>query len=97
MDSAKFDNIIRSIARSMAVDDEYLFEELRSEMHLAILDIAAGKQDAYYIVSAKNKAIDYFRARGRRMAIETISLEQIRASGIQIDTNGNIYFPPKKK
>lgn len=96
-DSTEFDKGIRAIARKLSNGDSFLAEELRSEMHIAILNMEAGQEKGYYFRAAKNKAIDYLRSRARNYSyaasFKHISLEVMQAAGFQIDTEGKVYAP----
>ena len=96
-DTMEYDKEIQSIARWLTRGDTFLAEELRSEMHIAIMDMEAGKPKSFYLRVAKCRAIDYLRSRARHYsygdAIKHVSLEAIRTAGYQIDTDGNVYKP----
>ena len=96
-DSMEYDKELRAIARWLSRGDRFLAEELRSEMHIAILNMEAGKAKPFYLRVAKCRAIDYLRSRARNYsyggAIKHISLEAMTDAGFQIDTERNVYAP----
>lgn len=96
-DSAEYDKKIQSIARWLSRNDKFLAEELRSEMHIAIMNMEAGKTKQTYLRAARYKAIDYLRSRARNYsydgAIKHISLEAMTEAGFQIDTDKNVHAP----
>jgi DNA-directed RNA polymerase specialized sigma24 family protein len=93
----KFDEGIKKIARKLSRGDRFLAEELRNEMHVALLKMEEGYQMSYYFRAAKNKAIDYIKSRARNYSycniIKHISVEFMEESGFQIDSDGNVYTP----
>ncbi len=97
-DTMGFDKEIQAIAGWLTRGDRFLAEELRSEMHIAIMNMEEGKPRSFYLRVAKCRAIDYLRSRSRHYsyggAIKHVSLQSIRTAGYQIDTDGNVY-PPK--
>ena len=96
-DSTKYDRGIRAIARKLSNGNVFLAEELRSEMHIAILNMESGRDNGYYYRAAKNKAIDYLKSKARNYSygdvIKHISLEAMEDAGFQIDAEGNMYTP----
>ena len=96
-DSMEYDKGIQKIARRLCKGDRFLAEELRSEMHIAILNLEPGRDKAFYLHVAKCRAIDYLRSRLRNYsyagAVKHISLEAMEDIGFQIDTEGNVYAP----
>lgn len=96
-DSMPYDRGIRLIARRLSHGDRFLAEELRSEMHIAILDLEPGQDIAFCFRVAKCRAIDYLRSRARNYsysgAVTHISLESMEEAGFQIDTAGQVYAP----
>ena len=96
-DSLEYDKGIQAIARRLSNGDNFLAEELRSEMHIAILSMEEGQDKSYYFRAAKNKAIDYIRSKARNYSyganFKHISLEAMTESGFQIDSEGNFYAP----
>lgn len=96
-DSIEYDKKIKAIAGWLARGDKFLAEELQSEMHIAIMNMEAGKPMSFYLRVAKCRAIDYLRSRARHYsyggAIKHVSLEAIKEAGFQIDTDGNVYTP----
>lgn len=96
-DTAEYGKEIQSIARWLSRGDTFLAEELRNEMHIAIMNMEAGKPKSFYLRVAKCKAIDYLRSRARHYSyggvVKHVSLEAIRKAGYQIDTEGNVYTP----
>ncbi len=96
-DTMEFDNEIKAISGWLARGDKFLAEELRSEMHIAIINMEGGKPRPFYLRVAKCRAIDYLRSRARHYsygdAIKHVSLQAIRKAGYQIDTEGNVYTP----
>jgi DNA-directed RNA polymerase specialized sigma24 family protein len=96
-DSMEFDKGIQAIARKLSNGDRFLAEELRSEMHIAILNMQEGQNKGYYFRAAKNKAIDYLRSRARNYSyaavIKHISLDAMTEAGFQVDSDGKIYTP----
>ena len=100
-DSSEFDEGFQAIARKLSNGDRSLAEELRSEMHIAVLSMETGRDRAYYFRAAKNKAIDYIKSKARNYSygdlIKHISLEAMEEAGFQIDTDGNVYIPENYK
>ena len=100
-DSIEFDEGFQAIAGRLSNGDRFLAEELRSEMHIAILSMETGRDKGYYFRAAKNKAIDYLKSKARNYSygdlIKHISLEAMEEAGFQIDTDGNIYAPENYK
>jgi len=98
-DSRGYDKGIQAIARKLSRGDKFLAEELRNEMHIAILNMERGHEAGYYFRAAKNKAIDYIKSKARnysyRNATKHISLEAMEETGFQIDAEGNIYAPQR--
>jgi len=96
-DSIGYDREIQSITRWLSRGDKFLAEELRSEMHIAIMNMEAGKPKHVYLRAARYRAIDYLRSRARNYsyggAIKHISLEAMTDAGVQIDTDRNVYAP----
>ena len=96
-DSIEYDRGIRAIARKLSNGDVFLAEELRSEMHIAILNMESGRDNGYYYRAAKNKAIDYLKSKARNYSycdiIKHVSLEAMEDAGFQIDAEGNVYTP----
>ena len=96
-DSMKYDRDIQIVARWLARGDRFLAEELRSEMHIAMLNMERDRDKAFCMRVAKCKAIDYLRSRARNYsyggAFKHISLEALGDAGFQIDTDGNVYAP----
>ena len=97
MRSEKFDAGIWAIARKLSYGDRFLAEELRDEMHVAILEMQEGQEEGYYFRSAKNKAIDYIKSKKNNYSygnvVKHISLEAMMVAGIQIDTDGVLSYP----
>ena len=98
-DSSEFDEGFQAIAKKLSNGDHFLAEELRSEMHIAVLSMETGRDKAYYFRAAKNKAIDYIKSKARNYSygdfIKHISLDAMEDAGFQIDTEGNVYAPEK--
>jgi len=98
-DSARFDEGFQAIARKLSNGDNFLAEELRSEMHIAVLNMEIGRENAYYFRAAKNKAIDYVKSKARNYSYENmvkhVSLDAMKDAGFQIDIDGNVYAPEK--
>jgi len=98
-DSTEFDEGFQAIARKLSNGDRFLAEELRSEMHIAVLSMEIGRDKAYYFRAAKYKAIDYIKSKARNYSygdlIKHISLDAMEDAGFQIDTEGNVYAPEK--
>lgn len=98
-DSSEFDEGFQAIAKKLSNGDHFLAEELRSEMHIAVLSMETGRDKAYYFRAAKNKAIDYLKSKARNYSygdlIKHISLDAMEDAGFQIDTEGNVYAPEK--
>jgi len=96
-----YDKEIRKIAQRLCNGDKILAEELRSEMYTAILTSEAGKSKALYLREARCRAIDYLRSRARNYSykgvIKHISLEAMKESGFQIDTEGKVYPPSERR
>lgn len=98
-DSVEFDEGFQAIARKLSNGDSLLAEELRSEMHIAVLSMETGRDKGYYFRAAKNKAIDYLKSKARNYSygdlVKHISLDAMKDAGFQIDTEGNVYAPEK--
>ena len=96
-DSTIYDEDIRRIAKWLSNGDLFLAEELRSEMHIAVLGMEAGKDKSIYLRVAKFRAIDYLRSRSMNYSYagvyRHISLEAMERAGFQIDTDMNVYSP----
>ena len=96
-DSIEYDREIKSMARWLSRGDEFLAEELRNEMHIAIMNMEAGKAKHVYLRAARYRAIDYLRSRARNYSyagtVKHISLEAMTEAGFQIDTDKNVYAP----
>ena len=96
-DSMIYDKEIRMLARRLCKSDKFLAEEVRSEMHIAMLNLEEGQDKAFYLWVAKCRAIDYLRSKAKNYsyggAVEHISLEAMREAGFQIDTERNVYEP----
>ncbi|MFC1716463.1 hypothetical protein ACFL6S_22525 [Candidatus Poribacteria bacterium] len=96
-DTMEFDKEIQVISGWLSRGDKFLAEELRSEMHIAIMNMEEGKPRSFYLRVAKCRAIDYLRSRSRHYSyggvIKHVSLQAIRTAGYQIDTDGNVYLP----
>ncbi|MBD3181367.1 hypothetical protein GF312_03680 [Candidatus Poribacteria bacterium] len=97
MNTMDFDKGIQAIARKLSFGDPFTAEELRNEMHIALLNMEPGREDAYYYRAAKNKAIDYLKSKAVNYSycnlVKHISYESMESSGFQLDTEGNIYEP----
>lgn len=97
VDTMEYDSEFKIISRWFAQGDSFMAEELRNEMHLAILRMPAEKPRSYYIVKAKGKAIDYLRSRKMNYSygdvFKHISLEALLAAGFRFDLDGNVYKP----
>lgn len=97
MDSQSFDEGICAIANKLSYGDIFLYEELRSEMHIAILGMKEGRDKGYYFRAAKNAAIDYLRSKKWNYSYAAqfphMSLDSMIEAGFQIDTEGNLYLP----
>ncbi len=98
VDTMQYDKDFQKVAGWLAHGDRFLAEELRSEMHLGVMRMAAGKDRSIYMAVARWRAIDFIRSRkyhySDRNVIKHVSLQAIRMTGHQIDTAGSIY-PPK--
>ncbi len=98
-DSTEFDEGFQAIAKKLSNGDHFLAEELRSEMHIAVLSMETGRDKGYYFRAAKNKAIDYLKSKARNYSygdlIKHVSLDAMKDAGFQIDTEGNVYAPEK--
>ena len=96
-DTTEYDKKIQSIARWLSRGDKFLAEELRSEMHIAIMNMEAGRPRRVYLQAARYKAIDYLRSRARNYSyggvVKHVSLEAMTDAGFQIDTDRNVYAP----
>ena len=96
-DTTIYDDDIQIISRWLCNGDPFLAEELRSEMHIAILNMDEGLDRALYIRVAKFRAIDYLRSRATNYSyagvFQHISLEAMEDAGFQIDTEGHVYTP----
>ena len=95
-----YDESIRRIACKLSHGDKFLAEELRSEMYITLLTSKDGKSKAGYLREAKCRAIDYMRSKSRNYSYEGvcqhISLEAMKESGFQIDTDGRVYSPEEQ-
>ncbi len=95
--SLEYDQGIQAIARKLSNGDRFLAEELRNEMHIAILGMEEGQNKGYYFRAAKNKAIDYLKSKARNYSygavFQHISIEAMADSGFQIDSDGKLYVP----
>ena len=100
MNIEEYDLPIRKIAAKLSHGDKFLAEELISEMYITILSSEDGKSKSLYLREARFRAIDYIRSKNRNYTYEGtlqhISLEAIEESGIQIDTEGQVYEPKKQ-
>lgn len=94
-DSMQYDKGIRTMARKLCNGNRFLAEELRSEMHIAILSMEPGRDKALYLYAARCRAIDYLRSRATNYAyagaIKHFSLEAMQEAGFQIDADRNVY------
>ena len=99
-DTMEYDKKIQSIARWLSRSDKFLAEELRNEMHVAIMNMEAGKPMKVYLQAARYKAIDYLRSRARNYSyngvVKHISLDAILDAGFQIDTDKNVHAPNER-
>jgi len=97
MDSESFDKGICAIAGKLGHGDRFLAEELRCEMHIAILEMEEGWERGYYFRAAKNRAIDYLRSKRWNYSYDDQfqhqSFDGMLQAGFQIDTEGNLYLP----
>jgi len=64
MDSTRLDTQIQRIAKGLSGGNLFLAEELRSEMHIAIMPLSAMNDDAY-IDTARVAAEAYLEGKGR--------------------------------
>lgn len=101
-DSFKHDKKIQIIARWLARGDQFLAEELRSEMHIAILNIQQPCPDEFFCLHvAKCDAIDFLRSKAHNYSHKNVfrhcSLEALEEAGLQVDTERNIYLPPEER
>ena len=98
-DSLKYDKEIQKIARRIARGDSFLAEELRNEMHIAMLSMDLDQPKHILLCVVKHKAMDYRRSRAINNSYENtikhFSLEAMQDKGFQIDTEGNVYEPEK--
>ena len=96
-DSTVYDREIQILAKWLCRGDSFLAEELRSEMHIAIMGMEAGRDKALCLRVAKCRAIDYIRSRAMNYsyggAFQHISLEAMENAGFQIDNDRNVYAP----
>lgn len=96
-DTMQYDREIKIISRWLARGDRFLAEELRNEMHIAIMTMEPNPDVRFCIRVAKCRAIDYLRSKARNYSyggrIKHVSLEAMRDAGFQIDTMGNVYAP----
>jgi len=97
MNFNEYDREIKVIAGRLSRGDKFLAEELRNEMHIAVLASPEGKDKSLYLRIAKCRAIDYLKSRARNYsykgATRHVSLEAMEESGFQVDTEGRIYPP----
>lgn len=97
----EYDKDIRGIAYKLANGNEFLAEELRSEMYMVILTSGANKDRSKCLREAKCRAIDYLRSKAMSHSykgkIIHVSFEAMEEAGYQIDTEGRIYPPNDEK
>lgn len=93
----EYEKDIRIIAHKLSKGNEFLAEDLRSEMYISILTSGAEKDKSLCLRKAKCKAIDYLRSKAGSYSYKGmrkhISLDVIEELGYQIDTEGNVYPP----
>ena len=96
-DSVRYATEVLIIARWLARGDSFLAEELRNEMHIAIMNMDQDCDKAFCLRVAKCRAIDYLRSRAQNYSyggvVKHVSLEALSDAGFQIDTDGNVYAP----
>lgn len=96
-DSIEYDNEIQLMAKRLSWGDTFLADDLRSEMHIAIMNMEVGKPKRIYLQAAKYKAIDYIRSRARNYSyggvIKHFSIDALIEAGFQIDLDKNLYSP----
>ena len=96
-DNVRYTKEVLIIARWLARGDSFLAEELRNEMHIAIMNMDQDSDKAFCLRVAKCRAIDYLRSRAQNYsyggAVKHVSLEALSDAGFQIDTDGNVYAP----
>ena len=87
-DSTIYDKEIQILAKWLCRGNSFLAEELRSEMHIAIMNMEEGQDKALCLRVAKFRAIDYIRSRAINYsyggAFQHISLEAMENAGFQI-------------
>ena len=96
-DEVRYATDVLIIARWLARGNRFLAEELRNEMHIAIMNMDQDCDKAFCLRVAKCRAIDYLRSRAQNYsyggAVKHVSLEALKDAGFQIDTEGNVYAP----
>ncbi len=96
-DKIRYATDVLIIARWLARGNSFLAEELRNEMHLAIMRMDEDADKAFCLRVAKCRAIDWLRSKAHNYSyggvIKHVSLEAFSDAGFQIDTKGNVYAP----
>lgn len=93
----EYEKEVKIIANKLANGNEFLAEDLMSEMYLAILTSGVNKNKTLRLREAKYRAIDYLRSKAishsYRGKVKHISLDAMEEVGFQIDTEGKVYPP----
>ncbi len=96
-DAVRYEKEVKIISRWLARGNSFLAEELKNEMHIAILNMDQDCDKAFCLRVAKCRAIDYLRSRAQNYSyggvIKHVSLEALSDAGFQIDTEGHVYSP----
>lgn len=97
----EYDKEIKGIAYKLSKGNQFLAEDLRSEMYISLLTSGADKDKKSSIREAKCRAIDYLRSKAMSHSykgkITHVSLDAMEEMGYQIDTEGRIYPPSDEK
>ncbi len=98
-DSLQYDKGIQKIAAHMTgcsiKHPSFLAEELRSEMHVAILEMEDGLSEKAYLRRAGDRAKNFIRQEAKHSRYN-ISLDAMQESGYQVDTSKRVYAPDKQ-
>ncbi len=92
-----YDKEIKVIAYKLANGNEFLAEDLISEMYITIFTSGFDKDKSLCLREAKYRAIDYLRSKAISYSykgkIKHISLDAMEEVVFQIDTEGRVYPP----
>ena len=93
MDSTRFDSQIQRIAKRLSGGDTFLAEELRSEMHVAIISLAEMRiSDSVCIDIAKAAAKAYLS--GKSHAPKGQNLDELQCG--YCERKGYVYNPKER-